>query len=39
MQAVTEDFMSAQNLERKIDEAIITDHSLFMHYEIYDKNE
>jgi len=29
MQGVTEDFMSAQNLEQKIDEGIITDHSLF----------
>jgi len=39
LQGVAEDFMSIQNLERKIDETIIAKPELFMQYEIYDQEE
>ena len=36
MQGCTEDFMSVQNLDRRIDDTIITSTELFVYYNIYE---
>ena len=35
LQGVTEDFMSVQNLERRVDQTILVDPELFEYYEIF----
>ena len=39
LQGVTEDFMSAQNLERKVDASILTSDALFSSYGIAEPEE
>lgn len=39
MQGCTEDFMYVQNLERRIDDTIITSPELFAYYDIYELEE
>ena len=38
-QGTTEDFMSTQNLDRRIDETIVATDSTFRQYEIFDADE